>query len=400
MALRKVPYNVATIHESQELALSQSGAVCCTKLTFHVVNDTYDQHRQPDDEMELPSSGNAPSAGVVAADINSRFLSTSEGIPAFERRSKLTGLDLRVRITEATVAWLGRSPSPQTRDCYARDMRMFLEWSKIPADQLETLVAIRPSHVAAWRDHLREHGLGNAAILRKITVLRSLFSYLQNYGYTGANPAHSDFVQAPSVPRDGKTVGLTPDDCRRMLDAPNSSSPAAIRDRAILGILAYSACRVGELARLRVRDYRESGGHKVLELFGKGGKERRVPLHPECFERVEVWLDCAGIRDDGETPLFRATITARGEGRDGFKLTPLSKRAIQALVKQYARKLRLDAAVTVHSFRVTALTTARERGADIIDLQDFAGHSDPRTTLTYIRNRDRLSKSPAYVLKY
>jgi integrase len=50
--------------------------------------------------------------------------------------------------------------------------------------------------------------------------------------------------------------------------------------------------------------------------------------------------------------------------------------------------------------RLTALTTAREQGSDIIDLQDFAGHADPRTTLTYIRNRDRLSKSPAYVLRY
>jgi integrase/recombinase XerD len=48
----------------------------------------------------------------------------------------------------------------------------------------------------------------------------------------------------------------------------------------------------------------------------------------------------------------------------------------------------------------TAIMTARERGADIIDLQDFAGHPDPRTTLTYIRQRHRLSKSPAYVLKY
>jgi integrase/recombinase XerD len=56
--------------------------------------------------------------------------------------------------------------------------------------------------------------------------------------------------------------------------------------------------------------------------------------------------------------------------------------------------------VTVHSFWVTALTTARERGSDIIDLQDFAGQSDPRTTLTYIRSRDRLSNSPANVLKY
>mgnify|MGYP001555946231 CR=1 FL=1 len=78
----------------------------------------------------------------------------------------------------------------------------------------------------------------------------------------------------------------------------------------------------------------------------------------------------------------------------------MTTRSVQHLVRRYARRLRLDPAVTVHSLRVTALTTARERGSDIIDLQDFAGPSDPRTTLTYIRTRDRLSKSPAYVLHY
>lgn len=67
-------------------------------------------------------------------------------------------------------------------------------------------------------------------------------------------------------------------------------------------------------------------------------------------------------------------------------------------MRRYVVKLKLDPEVTVHSLRVTALTTARERGADIIDLQDFAGHAAPRTTLTYIRTRDRMSKSPGYVL--
>ncbi len=78
----------------------------------------------------------------------------------------------------------------------------------------------------------------------------------------------------------------------------------------------------------------------------------------------------------------------------------MSRRAVQKLVERYVMRLNLDPNVTVHSLRVTALTTEREGGSDILDLQDFAGHADPRTTLTYIRNRDRLSKSPAYVLKY
>jgi integrase len=67
---------------------------------------------------------------------------------------------------------------------------------------------------------------------------------------------------------------------------------------------------------------------------------------------------------------------------------------------RYASTLGFDPGITVHSLRGTVLTTARERGSDIIDLQDFAGHSDPHTTLTYIRTRDRLSKSPAYALAY
>jgi integrase/recombinase XerD len=321
-------------------------------------------------------------------------------IPAFPGPAGVTAAEYRDRFLEACQAWLARSRSPRTREEYGRDLRLFLAFAGIDGGELESLTLIRPTQIAAWRDHLSSRGLANSSICRKITVLRSLFSYLRTYGYTGANPAHSDFVEAPSVPRDGKTVGLSPEDCRRLMDTPDPTTPAGVRDRAILGVLAYSACRVGELVKLKVGDYKTSGVHRILELYGKGGKERRVPLHPEAVERIETWLDMADLRDDGVGPLFRPTKTARADGRDGFLSTPLGRRSVQHMVSRYVRAARLDPAVTVHSFRVTALTTARERGSDIIDLQDFAGHADPRTTLSYIRSRDRLSKSPAYVLKY
>jgi integrase/recombinase XerD len=265
--------------------------------------------------------------------------------------------------------------------------------------------------VASWRDYLHEEGLTNSSIRRKMTALRSLFSYLQTYGFVGANPAHSDFVAAPAVPRDGKTVALSPADCRRLMDAPRISRqdedtgeniplPAGVRDRALLSVLAYTGCRVGELTRLKVGSYKQNGVHRVLEIMGKGGKERLVPVHLEAAERLEAWMDIAGIRSELGQPLFRPTIPAWGHDRHGFAPRPMTTRAVQKLVESYVRRLGLDPNVTVHSLRVTALTTAREQGSDIIDLQDFAGHADPRTTLTYIRSRDRLSKSPAYVLKY
>jgi integrase/recombinase XerD len=210
--------------------------------------------------------------------------------------------------------------------------------------------------------------------------------------------ADTAYVSAPAVPRDGKTVGLTPEECRLLLDAPASKTPEGIRDRSLLGVLAFTGCRVGEVCRLRVQDYKSSGGHKILEVRGKGGKERRVPLHIEAVERLDEWIAVAKLQETGA--LFRPVKTARGRGKKGFLDQALTRRAVQYLVSRYVKRLGLDTNITVHSFRVTALTTARERGADIIDLQDFAGHADPRTTLAYIRNRDRLSRSPAYVLKY
>ncbi len=308
-------------------------------------------------------------------------------------------MDLRRQLGEACQAWLTRSPSAETRDGHSRDLFQFLDFAGVPADEWEKLSQIRPGMVSAWRDHLLALGLTNTAISRKLSVIRSLFGYLRKYGYTGANPADTAFVAAPPVPRDGKTIAITPEDCRRLLDLPTTETPEGVRYRAIMAVLAFTGCRVGEVSRLRVGDYKRSGGHHVLEVRGKGGKERRMPLHPEAVERLEEWLAAIGP-SEGVEPLFRPLKPARGKGRDEFLPSPLTRRGLQYLVGRYVRKLGLDPNVTVHSFRVTALTTARERGADIVDLQDFAGHADPRTTLGYIRNCDRLSRTPAYVLKY
>src|SRR5262249_61717437 len=99
--------------------------------------------------------------------------------------------------------------------------------------------------VSRWRDALAEAGLTNSTIRRKLTTLRSLFSYLQTYGYTGANPAHGKFVKAPAVPRDGKTVCLSPHDCRSLLEAPQVKDrqgpphSGGVRGPAVLALFVY-----------------------------------------------------------------------------------------------------------------------------------------------------------------
>ncbi len=331
--------------------------------------------------------------------INTELVSIDEPVPAFDRNPDMNP-QLREMMKEAIHGWLQKTPSHHTRINYRRDLEQFYGFAQIDIETPEQLVRVRPNHVAAWRDALQGRGRSNSTVRQKMTTLRALFSYLQVYGYVGANPAHGKFVKAPPVSRDGKTVGLSEAACRILLDAPTADTPVGIRDRAILAVLAYTACRVGELVTLKVGDYRTNGEHRVLLIYGKGGKERLIPLHLEAVERINAWNTVSSITEDRQGALFRSVATARGNGHDGFLRSHLTTRTIGNLVKKYAKRRGLDAAVTVHSLRVTALTTARERGADIIDLQDFAGHADPRTTLTYIRSRDRLSKSPAYVLNY
>ncbi len=256
--------------------------------------------------------------------------------------------ELSAHVAEACRAWLAKSPSRDTRSNYDRDIRQFLAFAGIAVDQPERLLHVRPHHVAAWRDHLLAQGLSNSSVRRKMTALRSLFSYLQSYGYTGTNPAHGDFVDAPAVPRDGKTVALSPADCRRLLDAPPEkivregphgpegiAVPVGTRDRAIFAILAYTGCRVGELVRLKVGSYKSNGVHKVLEIHGKGGKERQVPLHKEAEERLEAWLAVSGIREDMPGAMFRPVVAARDQGQQGFAARPMTRRAVQKLVEAY-----------------------------------------------------------------
>lgn len=321
-------------------------------------------------------------------------------IPAFDESPKLWSGHHQGVFLEAVKAWLSKSISKQTRDCYERELLQFLRFVDIDINELDRLLNVRPEHIAAWRDLLEGHGNSPATIRRKLTVIKSLFSYLQLYGFTGANPAHSKFVATPPVSRDGKTPGLTPKQCRQLLDVPDAETPLGIRDRALLSVLAYSACRVGELVRLRVGDFSVSGEHRILKILGKGGKERIVALHPEAVERCQDWIQRSRINEDTDGPLFRPSLSPQKKGFDGFHRNSLTVRSIEKLMKKYVRQLGLSDDITVHSLRVTAITTARERGCDLIDLQDFAGHSDPRTTLCYIRNRNRLTKSPTYVLRY
>ena len=331
--------------------------------------------------------------------------------PAFGGNMPKGIKQLRNVIQQAMDAWLAKTESERTKRAYRMDVEQFLEYLGIRPTHIEHMTRILPADVTAWRDELLKSGGrpdadgtrqpgSNATVARKLTSIRSFFSFLQSYGYRGANPAHPHFVDTPKVPEEGVTPAIPPKLVLKLLEAPNVELPVGKRDLGMLAVLAYMAVRVDELHQMNVGNIVRDGEHTIIRIKGKGNTTRKGVVPPIAARAVNEWIETAGIAQDRSGPLFRPTMSARGKGQDGFRRKRMTVRAIQKLIKRYCLEVGIDEAVSVHSLRVTAATEADKAGVSLKDIQRWLGHKDPRTTERYIRTGQDLDKSPAYVIRY
>lgn len=332
--------------------------------------------------------------------------------PVFGGKQPRSLAELRPVIESVFESWLKKTESEATRTAYRTDVKQFLEFHGLNPEQIEHMTRFVPDDIATWRDHLLAQGgrvsgdgqerspARNSTVARKMTALRSFFSYLQNGGYRGGNPAHPDFVRAPSVPSEGLTPAIPRAKMRELLTAPDASLPVGIRDRAILAMFTYVALRVDELHSINVGNIGKHGEHIVVDIKGKGNKELLRPVPPGVLTLVNAWIEKAAISEDRSGPLFRPGASPRGKGFDGFKRKRLTVSTIQKLVKKYCKEVGIDQAVSVHSLRVTAATEAQRAGMELVRIQHWLGHEDPRTTLRYIRAGKALEDSPAYKIDF
>lgn len=331
--------------------------------------------------------------------------------PAFGGQMPKGIKQLRSVVQNAMEAWLSKTESERTKVAYRNDVSQFLEYLGINPTHIEHMTRILPEDVTAWRDELLKSGgrpdaegrpqpAANSTVARKLTAIRSLFSFLQSYGYRGANPAHPHFVDTPKVSDEGVTPAIAPKEVVKLLDAPDDETPAGIRDKAMLAVFAYMGVRVDEVHQMNVGNIVRDGEHTIIRIKGKGNTTRKGVIPPVAAAAVKAWLKLAAIESDRRGPLFRPTMSPRGRGRDGFKRDRMTVRAIQKLMKKYCLAVGIEEAVSVHSMRVTAATEADRAGVSLKHIQKWLGHKDPRTTERYIRTGQDLDHSPAYVLRY
>lgn len=225
---------------------------------------------------------------------------------------------------------------------------------------------------------LKDLGLTPATVRRQISALRTYYRFLVGEGQATRDP--TERLDRPSQWRRLPTV-LSVAEAERLLAAPNTDAPLAIRDRAVLELAYATGARVSELVSLKLHDVLYEDG--VARIFGKGSKQRLVPVGRRALGAVALYVREIRPRMD------------RGQGRGVVFLnargTPLSRVGAWSIIKRAARQAGLTKRVTPHTLRHSFATHLLEGGADLRAVQEMLGHADLATTQLYTHvDRDYL----------
>ena len=189
---------------------------------------------------------------------------------------------------------------------------------------------------------------------------------------------------------DGKTPQLAIQQARDLLASIDLSHVVGLRDRALLGTLAYTGARVGALARLRRQDLEDQGAQRVLRFREKGGQQREIPVRHDLDRWLEEYLMAARIAaDPKETPLFRAALGKQKK----LSRNPLSANSMRRMLKRRLKDARLPDIFSPHSFRVLVVTDLLAQDVPLEDVQYLAGHANPKTTQIYDRRQKRVTRN-------
>jgi site-specific recombinase XerD len=242
--------------------------------------------------------------------------------------------------------------------------------------------------ISVYREHLIKT-YASATSAKKLAVLRRFLVFTFMSGATTVNPESLKyFAKSPRVRQDSAYNVLTDDELSRMLGAARASN---YRDYIMLAVMAGCGLREAEVVGIKIGDFREAAGDQVfLRVLGKGDSVRNVPISPDLWRLVQRYIllteRSLTSHPDSRKPLFTSRV-----GKD----KQLTTRSVQYIVKKYVRAAGITKAISPHSIRHTVGTNMAVNEAPLLVIQQFLGHTDPKTTMRYIRRAEELA-SRAY----
>lgn len=263
---------------------------------------------------------------------------------------------------------LEQGASPNTSVAYARDVGRLAQFAVAAGLRNPTEVTARTLRDFIY--HLKDLGLAPPSIRRTISAVRTYYRFLLAEGHVVRDPS-----ERLDTPRQWRTLPgvLSADEANRLLAAPSLDEPLAFRDRAMLELAYGAGLRVSEWISLAIKDVLLDEG--LVRVFGKGSKERLVPIGRTAIGAVAIYLRELRPRLErgaGRGVLF---LNARGE--------PLTRMGAWKILRKYVELAGIEKHVSPHTLRHSFATHLLEGGADLRAVQDMLGHADISTTQIY-----------------
>ena len=268
--------------------------------------------------------------------------------------------------------------SKNTIEAYSHDLNQFLNHLKGKGTQ--EIGEVDKFDVRGFLLALKRKNLSTKSILRNLVAIRTFYKFLIQEGILETNPIEQ--LESPKVSKTLPEI-LTLKEIEKLLEQPNLQTPLGIRDRAMLEILYATGMRVSELTHLPTHQVNLEGGYVLI--FGKGSKERIVPLGGEAMKWITLYLNTVrGILSKGrENSSLFINRSGKGMSRQGFWKN----------LKNYAKKAGLRKRITPHLLRHSFASHLLEGGADLRSVQMMLGHVDISTTQIYTHvTGERLKK--------
>lgn len=259
--------------------------------------------------------------------------------------------------------------SANTRQAYERDLRLFCK--TLGFKNSDALVNVSREQITGYMTQLKEKGLAAATIARKLAAIKAFYRFMTAEGYMDANPAEvveagTKGIKLPRV--------LSEDEVVRLLNQPDITTAEGFRDRTMLEVLYATGMRVSELINLTLD--RVDLNMKYIIAFGKGSKERIVPLGSVAAEFLQQYLEKVRPKLTHEDRNTNIVFLAFG----GHELT---RQRFWQIIRAYGRKANINKALTPHILRHSFATHLLDNGADLRSVQELLGHSDISTTQIY-----------------
>jgi len=268
--------------------------------------------------------------------------------------------------------------SKNTIDAYSHGLNRFLDYLRKKG--IQEISSVSKFDVRAFLLVLKKQGLSTKTVLRNLVAIRTLFQFLIREGILEANPIEE--LESPKIAKTLPEI-LTLKEVEQLLEQPNPQTPMGIRDRAMLEVLYATGMRVSELTQLPMNQVNLEGGYVLV--FGKGSKERIIPLGSEAMKWVALYLKAARekLAKRKESPsLF---INRMGSG--------MSRQQVWKTIKTYGRRAGIRKRITPHLLRHSFASHLLEGGADLRSVQMMLGHVDISTTQIYTHvTGERLKK--------